>query len=157
MGEHEKEVDVPAREGSGQAVGAPSVVTVSDQPTIPPTGKRQAFRDIRRQLTNEDLASPGVQKLLLDELEQAEADCEVLQGYVGRYHEADKSAAVLEEKLKTANVIEIMFGVGVGIGGAVIGLAPLFWTEAEQPKGYIALGVGLLLSLGATIARVVKR
>ncbi len=48
-----------------------------------------------------------------------------------------------------------MFGVGVGIGGALIGLAPLFWSK--QPEGYVAIGLGIILMLGATIGRVVKR
>ena len=96
-----------------------------------------------------------MQKLILDELERAEADCEVFESYVERYHDADKRAAILEEKLKTHSSIEIFFGVGVGIGCAIIGLVPLFWNE--QPKGYIALIIGALLTVGATIGRLVKR
>ena len=44
-----------------------------------------------------DLKSPGVQKMLLDELERADAECEGLQSYASRFHDADKRAAVLEE------------------------------------------------------------
>src|SRR5258708_6140348 len=64
------------------------------------TGRRQVFRDIRRQLEEGDLASKGVQKLLLNELETSEGDCEALRAYVERFHEADKRAAVLDERLK---------------------------------------------------------
>jgi hypothetical protein len=123
--------------------------------TVAPTGKRHAFRDIRRQLEDGDLASPGVQKLLLEDLERAESECEILQGYIDRYHEADKRAAVLEERLRTQTALEIMFGVGVGLGGAILGLAPLFWDK--QPQGALAMVVGFLLVIGATIGRVVKR
>jgi len=57
-----------------------------------------------------------VQKLLLEDLERAEAECETLEGYVERYHDADKRAAVLEEKVQAVTALEIMFGVGVGLG-----------------------------------------
>ncbi len=155
MTDPENPADLPVREGSGQSPGLPATAPPGPQPTVAPTGRREAFREIRRQLSEEDLSSRGVQKLLLDELERAEAECEILIGYVERFHEADKRAAVLDERVKTATALEIMFGVGIGVGGAIMGLAPLFWQD--QPKGYIALAVGLLLSLGATIARLMKR
>jgi hypothetical protein len=123
--------------------------------TVAPTGKRQAFRDIRRQIGEQDLANAGVQRMLLDELEQAESECESLRGYVDRYHDADKRAAVLEERMRTQTAIEVLFGVGVGVGGTVLGLTPVFWDK--QPQGALMLVVGLILVIGSTIARVVKR
>jgi hypothetical protein len=98
-----------------------------------------------------------VQKLLLAELEEAQAECEVITAYVGRFHEADKRAAVLEERLNRDTALEIGFGVGLSAGGAIIGLAPLFWSASEQPKGWLALIIGVLLVVGATVMRVVKR
>jgi hypothetical protein len=92
---------------------------------------------------------------LLDECDRAQAEIEVLAGYRERYHDADKEAAVLRERVRSVTALEVMFGVGVGLGGAIMGLAPLFWDA--QPKGYVALAVGFLLILGATIGRVLKR
>jgi len=138
----------------GLTAGEGVPVTTSDEAT-PSTGKRQALRDLRRELTDSDLASSGVQKMLLHAVDAADAECEVLTGYRTRFHEADKRAAVLEEKLRTQTAIEVAFGVGLGLGCAIIGLTPLFWTE--QPLGYITLGIGLLLALGASIVRVIKR
>jgi hypothetical protein len=70
--QNQEEIDrrSPTPEISGQGVA------VGQEPT-PTTGRRQAFRDLRRQLTDEDLGSAGVQKLLLDELERAESQCVV--------------------------------------------------------------------------------
>jgi hypothetical protein len=124
------------------------------EPT-PSTGRRQALRDLRRELSNEDLASPGVQKMLLDELGRADDDCDVLRGYVTRFHDADKRAAVLEEKLRTQTALEVACGVGIGLGGAIMGLAPSFWNS--QPLGYLTLLVGFLFIVGAAIARVIKQ
>lgn len=123
--------------------------------TVAPTGRRQAFRDIRRQLQEAELASPGVQKLLLEDLERAESECDVLQGYVERYHQADKRAAVLEERLRTHTAVEILFGVGISVGSAIIGFVPSLWDASA--KGPVALALGVLLVGGASIARIVKR
>jgi hypothetical protein len=45
--------------------------------------------------------------------------------------------------------------VGVGLGGAVMGLSPFFWTNRLQ--GILALVLGVLLILGSVIARVLRR
>jgi len=147
--------ELPSPEALPQTQGeAPPVVSGVQSATVV-SGRRQAFRDLRRQLSDADLTSPGVQKLLLDDLEQAEAQCEIYSGYIERFHEADKRAAILEERVRTQTALEVAFGVGVGLGCAILGLAPLFWTD--QPKGWLAIGIGLLLTIGASIARVVKR
>jgi hypothetical protein len=135
--------------------GAALVVEQTRITAVATTGKRQAFRDIRRQLQEQELSSPGVQKLLLEELETADAKCDVLEGYVERFHEADKRAAVLQEKLTTQTAFDILFGAGVGLGCAIMGLAPLFWDGSI--KGPITLGVGFLLVAGTTAARIVKQ
>ena len=147
--------DTPTIAAEGQAAGEPKPLAASAGEATPPSGRRQALRDLRRQLTDEDLASPGVQKLLLDDLERADAECDLLNGYVTRFHEADKRAAILEERLRTQTALEVTFGVGVGLGGAIMGLAPSLWNT--PPFGSLAIAVGILLSLGATVARVIKR
>lgn len=125
----------------------------ASEPTAP-SGKRQALRDLRRQLKDDELANPGVQKLLLDALESKDAECEALSSYVQRFHEADKRASVLDEKMKTHSAIEIGFGVGVGIGGVIIGLAPVYWNQ--QPMGTILLIVGALLIIGGSVMKLTK-
>lgn len=106
-------------------------------------------------MTDDELSTPGVQKLIIDELERAELECVALREYVDRFHAAEKRAAVLEEKLKASNALEILFAVGVGVGGAVIGLAPFFWTNRLQ--GIVTLLVGSTLLVGAMIARIKQR
>jgi len=135
----------------------------SDNPAAPPpesavpaTGRRAAFRDVRRQLTDEELKGPGVQKLLLDMLQEADDDREGLRSYVDRFHEADKKTAILSGQVNTNTTIEVFFGVGVGLGGAIIGLAPFFW-DAKPEYGVITGLVGLGLIVGSTIGRLVKR
>jgi hypothetical protein len=129
----------------GDTIAAAAVAT---------SGKRQAFSNIRRQLSETDLASPGVQKMLLEELDRAESQCEVAEGFRERFHTADKEAAILREKLKTANTVEVFFGLGVAIGSAMIGLAPYFWDK--RAEGMILLTVGAIMCIGSSIARMIK-
>jgi hypothetical protein len=148
----QNEPQEPARNEQQQIAAAPPIQT--PEPT-PPTGRRLAFKEVRRELTNEDLASPGAQKLLLDALERADAECETLRSYVSQFHEADKRAAVLAEKLKPQKALDVAFGVGTGLGGAVVGLAPVFW-DAHLALGIAALIVGSLLVIGGIVTRSVK-
>jgi hypothetical protein len=147
--------DTPAAEATGQTPGAAAPIAVAITEPTPASGRRQALRDLRRQLSDEDLASSGAQKLLLDALERADGECEEMKSYVTRFHEADKRAAVLQERLHTQTAMEVMFGVGVGAGSAMVGLAPVFWNT--PPRGQLVLGVGLVLLIGATVGRVIKR
>jgi hypothetical protein len=124
-------------------------------PVVSTTGHRQALRDIRRELSAEELANPGVQKLLLDSLDRADDECEVLRAYIPRYHEADKRAAVLEERLWTNKTVEIQFAVGLAIGSAIMGFTPSLWDGTY--KGPLALAIGVVLFIGSIVARIVKR
>ncbi len=133
-------------------------VKVSDTMTaaavVATTGKRQAFSNIRRQLSEADLASPGVQKMLLEELERAESQCEIAEGFRERFHSADKDAAVLRERLKTVTALEVYFGLGVAIGSIMIGLAPYLWDH--KAPGTLLLVVGAVVLIGSAIARKIQ-
>jgi len=130
----------------GDSIAAVAVVATS--------GKRQAFSNIRRQLSEADLASPGVQKMLLEELDRAESQCEVAEGFRERFHSADKEAAVLREKLKTVTAMEVFFGLGVAMGSIMIGLAPYFWDD--KGRGGLLLAIGTVVLIGSAVARKIK-
>jgi len=84
----------------------PEVSVIPQQPSVPPlpigqtavSGRRQAFDDVLRPLTPEDLASPGTQKIILYMLQQTQSENELLTGYVERFHDADKRAAILQQQ-----------------------------------------------------------
>lgn len=121
-----------------------------------PTSRRLSLTNVRRQLTDEELANPGVQKLLLDILEEAETERDNNKVYITSYFEADKKAAILGEKLLADKKIDVFFGVGVGLGGAILGLAPYF-SQVNGLYGYICLAIGLVLMIGASIGRALKK
>ncbi len=151
--------EVPSPEQSVQTKGTEPPISQEEIATsaVPSSGRRAAFRDIRRQLTDDELSSTGVQKLLLAMLEEADTDRDNLEPYVNLYHEADKKAAILSEQVKTQKTVEIFLGVGVGLGGTIIGLTPFFWG-VKAVFGVITGLVGLGLIIGAIVGRrIVKK
>jgi hypothetical protein len=138
------------------AIGTAEAVAVAAVESVPSSGRRQAFKELRRELVETDLASPGVQKMLLEELQLAEDKCEVLEAYVDRFHEADKKAAILSEKLSEQKAFDVLFNVSFGVGCAIIGLAPFFW-DVKGAAGPLSLALGIVLAGGATVASVARR
>lgn len=61
---------------------------------------RSALSRLKRELSDEELKEPGVQKMLLDSLFRAEEDNARLMSLRDKYHEADKQNCVLNEKMK---------------------------------------------------------
>ena len=131
-------------------------IAKAEPPSAPASGRRPSFRDIRRQLNEEELRQPGVQKLLIEDFEKAETECEALRSYIEMYHEKDKEVARLSEKLKTNIAFEIMAGAGLTGGGAIVSLAPSIWDPKDTWKGIAALGVGFLFIIGSTIAKILQ-
>lgn len=142
-----------AQQQSADGPGTPPVVPRGTQSL--PTGKRAALRDLRRELSDNELSNSGVQKLLLEMLENADDECERLRTLADAFYSADKKCAVLTEKVRTHKAIDVFFGAGVGLGGGIIGLAPFFW-DTGQGHGWMALLLGALLVSGATVGRLVK-
>lgn len=120
-------------------------------------GSVQAFRDIRRELTEDDLKHPGVQKLILDRLDAALARCELLASFESRFHDKDKRVAVLEEKIKRGVALDIAWGAGVSIGLTLVALAPVMWDFQPAWIGRISLVLGALLIAGGIAIRAVLK
>lgn len=112
----------------------------------------QAFRRIPRELTEEELANPAVQKLLVGNLDRLETEKEEYRVYMERFHEADKKVAVLEQKSRTALALDIIFGGCLTVGGSVIGLSHGLWSH--QPFGWIVLVSGVVMLLIGIAAKV---
>jgi hypothetical protein len=152
------EVSPQVASSAEDALAAPEAAQPTKiEPTAPSSGRRPSFRDLRRQLTEEELGQKGVQKLLIEDFEKAETECEMLRTYVERYHEKDKEVARLTEKLKTNIALEIITGAGLAGGGAILSLASLFFADPNgQTKGLAAVGLGFLFLIGSTVAKIVQ-
>lgn len=124
--------------------------------TEPTKGKarRKALSSLRRELSDKELLSPAVQKLLLDEIDRLEEENTELAGYRSQFHSADKDAAVLRQKQATSIAHEIISMSCITVGGAALGYAPSVWVA--QPTGAIALAFGVVLVFGGIVAKAVK-
>lgn len=135
---------------------APKAPPALEPTAVSPSGRRQAFLNLKRGLTDEELTNTGTQKLLLDMLECAEAERDEFKRYIQKYHEANTRASVLDEKIKTNTTNEIMFAVMIGVGGTVVGLTPVFAERGNGGilAGALCAGVGVALIAGGAIARI---
>lgn len=116
---------------------------------------RRAFINLRRELSDEELSSPAVQRMLVDEIERIEQDNIRLSKFQDLYYEADRESAVLREKLKINLSQEVIFGVCLTVGAALISFAPLLWKH--EPLGWISIALGVILIIGGVASKVVKR
>jgi hypothetical protein len=133
------------------------------EPAAPPQGGpsdypskgRPSFARLRRELSDEELSSPAVQKLLLDEIERLERDCTDLRGFRDRYYEASQDRAVLKEQMKAATSLEVLYVGCLTIGSAALAFSPTLWDK--QPAGWIVLVFGIVLLAGALLTKYNQR
>ncbi len=116
-------------------------MALTDQPDLeplddggspePPQAKapssRKSLTNLRRELSDDELKSPAVQKLLIDEIERLEEEAATAKQYVPRFYTADKKSAVLEEKLTTARSSEIIHIACITVGGVSLGATSASW------------------------------
>jgi hypothetical protein len=74
--------------------------TLTSVSTVEEPKTRKAFSQAKRLLTDEELAAPAAQKMLLDELDRLEAEKAELVQYRARFYEVDRECAVLRENQK---------------------------------------------------------
>lgn len=83
-----------------------------------------AFSKISRELTEQDLSSPGTQRLILNELDKYE-ECKIqLEFYREKYYERDKSCAVYSQMLKSSRLFEVICSTMLATGPAMMSLSP---------------------------------
>lgn len=111
------------------------------------------YVNVRRELSEEELTSPAVQRLLLSEYDRVERECERLKSFEEDYHKFDKRVAVLEEKLKTSTASEILYTCCVSIGSVLAGVSGIYWNN----RGWLLLCIGIALVIGSVIYKLVKR
>lgn len=116
--------------------------------------QRKSFSKLRRELSDEELLSPAVQRLLIDEIERLEKVTVDLSYFKDEFHKADKSCGVLEERFKVKISVELIHFASLSAGAALLGFAPSIW--ANQPTATVLAIVGALLVVVGIIAKVVK-
>ena len=146
----------------------------SDEEPIPAVGQQRsavaepydgnklskgAFSKINRELTEEDLKSPGTQRLILNELDKYE-QCKVeLDFYREQYYERSSDCKVYEEKLKSNTTNEVASGFLLAFGPSLITLTPSIVDKNGEwyYLSTIVLIIGIILLAGGIIATIIKR
>ena len=114
---------------------------------------RKTFSRIKIELSDEELASPGVQKMIVEELGRSQDTISVMEGYRERFHKVDKELAVEKEKNKKNLFLEIISGGCLAAGTAAFGYAPSLTTLPMA--GYIAVAFGVVLTVIGVGAKVI--
>lgn len=111
------------------------------------------FSGIGRVLSEDDLDSPGIKKLILSEIDKLQNRVEELELVESKYHILDKRNAVLEGKIQKNGSFEILYSFCLTIGSALAGISGVFW----ETKGVILMVIGLVLIAGGIAAKIVRK
>lgn len=123
------------------------------QVSVPTSIPSDPYANVPRLLSEKDMNSPAVQKLLLSENDRMSRELARFHEMAENYYSRDKEAAILEEKLKQSTGAEVLFTFCETGGSALVGVSPLFWDN----KGWILLLIGFVFILGGILFKFVKR
>lgn len=126
-----------------------NVVETENQSIVP----NSPYSGIRREISEEDLSSPPVQRILLGEVDKLQNKVEKLELIELQFYAIDKKAAILEEKLKAVKLHEFLYSICLAIGSAVIGLSSVIW---DSGYGWIAIVIGAILVVTGIVSRGIK-
>lgn len=117
-----------------------------------------AFSKINRELTEEDLKSPGTQRLILNELDKYESCKAELDFYREQYYERSADCKVYEEKLKSNTTNEVASGFLLAFGPSLMTLTPSIVDKNGEwyYLSTIVLIIGIILLAGGIIAKIIK-
>ena len=91
--------------------------------------------------------------MLLERLDRLEEESATLHDFQQRYHDVDKKAGILEERLrerqKRAIAQEILHGAGLVVGSMMVGYAPSL-SDVQQ---LLAVSVGAIMVFGAIVSK----
>ena len=86
--------------------------------------KRRVFSRITRELTEAELGTTGVQKLLIDEIEKTGAENFELKRFRDKYYQSERELAVANTALHRQKSDEIIAGGTLAVGSAALGYLP---------------------------------
>lgn len=120
-------------------------------PSLPPGEipvKRRGLSRIKRELTDEELTQTGVHKILIDDLEKAETECERLDGYRTRFHDADRDLAVARAEVTRLTDFDTLRSGMLGVGCLFLGFLP---SVGENLKLAAVLGLAGLVMIVVSV------
>jgi hypothetical protein len=116
----------------------------------PENKSTDAYGNLVRGLTSEELSQTGTQKLILNDLLKAETKIKELDPFRDKYYSVLVEKSVLEEKLAKTKRAEILYSFCITSGGIIIGLAKIFF-EHDTGLSVVMIVIGALLILGGIL------
>lgn len=112
-----------------------------------------AFKNIETELTRDDLNSPWMIKILIDQINNLKIQVSNLEVYKDNYYERDKECWILKEKISISNSFEILHTICLTVWSIVL------WTyfSLSSPYNNWALAIWLLLILVSLITKYYKK
>jgi len=91
--------------------------------------------------------------MLLGELDKLEEEKSELTPYRDKYYETKLQLGITQEKLKTSDAADIVYGAMMTMGALILGYTPSAW-DPNKPTGYLCLGVGIVIVIIGIVAKV---
>jgi hypothetical protein len=122
------------------------------------------YSNLKRGLSEEDLKTPAVQRILLSEVDKLENRSLELESQLkernesferlkDNYHTVDKERSILNEKFNTSISQEVLYSFCLTSGSIIIGVSKNYW---DKGFGWIFLVIGGFLILGGLISKAIK-
>jgi hypothetical protein len=126
----------------------------ADDGHLQPKGRRLSFGKVRRDLTEDELGSSGVQKMMLDELDRMDQSEIELKSVSEKYYVDKAALAVAQEKLKTHNAFDVLSTGSVAIGSLLFGAA--FSFREGDTQFWIGISLSIVLIIIGVFAKVMR-
>lgn len=91
--------------------------------------EKRALARVERRLSDEELKNPGVQKMILDRLDVAEEQIQMLEQFRSDYYDVKSRLAVSESSLKRMNSLDTTQSTMLGVGCLFLGYLPAAWGD----------------------------
>jgi hypothetical protein len=112
-----------------------------------------AYKNLSRGLTPEELTQSGTQKLILNDLAKAESRVRDLEPFRDSFFKILTEKNVLEERLSKTTKSEVLYSFCITTGGIIVGLSKIFY-EKDGDVCAIMIVIGGLLIIGGVLFKV---
>ena len=118
---------------------------------------RAFLQSARRNLSDEELATPAARRFLIADLERLDQTCIELRSYEEKYHDQRVTIATLNSDVKKSRWFEILSSICLSVGSAGLGAAPSYLTLKDGTVlGFMLLAFSLVLISGGIASRLYK-
>jgi hypothetical protein len=119
------------------------------------TPKRDALAGVERLLSIADMQHAGVQKMVLDRLDRAEAGVRELERYRDQYYVVKEQLAVTASNLERVLSLDVLQSTMLGVGCMTLGFLPTAWGNWKLTVIAAIAGIGLVA--GSYFSKARKR